>query len=792
MHLRTLRRTGAWAAIRRVAANLAPVLVLLAVGSITLTASPRFAAAQTPQARLTNVEHDAQGSVAATVIVPPGTTLDRVEASIDGSPARASFERPTSESGSGSLVLAIEASANTAPSVLAQSRSAVYALLDALPAGVQVAVVAYGDDATLLSDFTTDREATRSAVAGITARGASALYDAVHLAGSLLEGAPSPRVMGMFGWGWEYGGASTISRSASLEPFGADATAHIFALGGEHDVRYANELASRSGGTYHLAVLPAALGTIASGFAQESSAYTIRLESPGLSGGAHDLMLRLTVSGVLQEVGAQFDVATPATIALGEPALSEDGASIEVPVQLGSVEGLGEHSISADAAGTPLSLAGPQGPVLIDAWRFEAGPLPIEVTLVAGGRALAEAAREVSVPVLAPELVLERLTADGDSSSEELSITWRVQGGGAELLVTSGGQEVLRTANGEVLIPIPAGAPILAQLLGDDGSVLTQRTDGQPTGAMAAGGSDDEAGGGNVVPIALGILAVFAIGGGAAAFLVRYQLRRRWQNAPGAGAITAEHLYTALTNGEMTLHYQPILSATGDRLVGVEALVRWEHPLFGTVSPRRFLAKADATGVMRYLGEFVLRTGCDFIHELHESRLPGVRLTVNASTSELRDPEFPNAVERALRESGLDARYLEVEVNERASLVEPAVLEGLARIRALGVAIGLDDFWSESLTAEQLRTLGVSSVKVDLWSNTGSAGARLRIREAVEMARSLGLMVTAKRVETLHEVEFLRELRCDFAQGHAFNEAMPEDVFLARMGLFEEEERLAS
>jgi EAL domain-containing protein (putative c-di-GMP-specific phosphodiesterase class I) len=290
----------------------------------------------------------------------------------------------------------------------------------------------------------------------------------------------------------------------------------------------------------------------------------------------------------------------------------------------------------------------------------------------------------------------------------------------------------------------------------------------------------------------VGVLAVLAVAGVVAGVFVRYQMQRRWQNAPGAGAITGEHLYTALSNGEMTLHYQPILDAAGDRLAGVEALVRWEHPEFGTVSPRRFLAKAESTGVMRYLGEFVLRSSCDFIHELHQSRLPGVRLTVNASASQLEDPEFPEIVARALRDSGLEAESLEIEVNERASLARPAVIEGLAKVRALGVAIGLDDYWSEALTVDQLKALGVSSVKVDLWSNTGSPGARLRIHEAVERARGLGLTVTAKRVETLHEVEFLRELHCDYAQGHAFNEPMPEDVFLARMGLFEDEERLAS
>jgi len=778
--------------VRRWASLVLPVLVLLVVGSATLGASPHRAAAQEAQARLTSVTHDERGNVTATLSTPPGVSIDGVEALIDGVPQAATFDLVASGTGSGSLVIAIEASANTAPSVLAQSRTAAYTLLDSLPPQVEVAVVAYGDDATLLSDFTTNRAATRSTIGGIVAKGASALYDAVWLSGSILDGAPSPRVMVMLGWGWEYGGGSTTSRGASLQRFGTSATAHVFALGGEHDVRYAGELAAATGGTYQLATSPSALDTISSRFAPESRSYTVRIEAPVVGGAEHSLTLRLSIGAAVQEVSATFETAAASLIALGTPSRSADGSRIEVPINaLASLEALGNYAIEARSGETSLPLAGPQGPVIIDAWQFAAGVVPIEVRVLVDDREVSGIDSEVNVAALRPQLAVERHEAPGDAGGE-LAVTWRAQGGGAELLVTSGDEEILRTKTRDVLVPVTDGAAVVVRIVGRDGSVLAEHRDGRVTVSPAATPVVEAEGGLNPLPVILGIVGVLAVGGAIAALLVRVQMHRRWQNAPGAGAITAEHLYTALTNGEMTLHYQPILEVGGDRLVGVEALVRWEHPEFGTVSPRRFLAKADATGVMRYLGEFVLKSACDFVHELHESRLPGVRLTVNASASQLQDPDFPDAIARALKESGLDAEYLEIEVNERASLAQPAAIEALSRVRALGVAIGLDDFWSESLTVDQLKTLGVSSVKVDLWSNTGSPGARLRISEAVQTARDLGLTVTAKRVETLHEVEFLRELHCDYAQGHAFNEPMPEDVFLARMGLFEQEERLAS
>ena len=800
MDLRSIGRKRGWSRVRHTASVALPVLVLLAVGSVTLTSSPHRAAAQAPdaqvgQASLTAVQQDESGTVTATVTTPPSVALDGIEALVDGTPQAATFELVSSGTGTGSLVIAIEASANTAPSVLAQSQTAAYALLDSLPPQVAVAVVAYGDSASLLSDFTTDRAATRSTIGAIFARGASALYDAVWLSGSILEGAPGPRSMAMFGWGWEYGGGSTASRAASLQRFGSSATAHVFALGGEHDVRYAGELTAMTGGAYHLAVSPTGLDAISSRFAPESATYNVRVDAPVVASGAHNLTLRLSMGGTIQEVSATFETAVPAGVALGMPSPSADGSRIEVPIEaLASLEALGDYSIEASSGETALSLASPQGPIVIDAWQFAAGALPLEVRVLVGAQEVSRLDSEVNVAPLQPELNVERREASGDASGEELAITWRAQGGGAELLVMSGDDEVIRTDDPNVLVPIAEGAPVMVRVVRSDGSVLAEHTDGQPQApvATAVAPAAEPEGGRNLLPLILGMVAVLAIGGAVAAVLVRFQMHRRWLNAPGAGAITAEHLYTALTNGEMTLHYQPILDVRGDRLVGVEALVRWEHPVFGTVSPRRFLAKADSTGVMRYLGEFVLKSACDFVHELHESRLPGVRLTVNASASQLQDPEFPVAIERALKESGLEPECLEIEVNERASLAQPAVVEALERVRALGVAIGLDDFWSESLNADQLTALGVSSVKVDLWSNTGSPGARLRIREAVDMARSLGLTVTAKRVETLHEVEFLGELHCDYAQGHAFNEPMPEDVFLARMGLFEEEERLAS
>ena len=799
MDLRSIGSTRGWDRIRRGAPAAISVLVLLAIGSVTLTASPQRAAAQAPdaqvgQATLTTVSQDERGTVSATVTAPPGVALEGIEALVDGTPQPATFELVSSGTGSGSLVIAIEASANTAPTVLAQSQAAANTLLDSLAPQVAVAVVAYGDDATLLSDFTTDRAATRSTIGGIVAKGASALYDAVWLSGSILDTAPTPRAMVMLGWGWEYGGGSTTSRTASLQQFRVGATAYVFALGGEHDVRYATELATASGGAYQLSVAPSTLDAISSRFAPQSLTYSVRLEAPVLAAGAHDLTLRLNIGGTVQEVGSTFETVAPSMITLGTPARSEDGSRIEVPIEaLVSLEALGDYSIQASSGETSLPLAGPQGPIVVDAWRFSAGVVPLEVSVLVAGQEVSRVDSAVNVAELRPELSVERREATGDASGEELAITWRAQGGGAELLVTSGDEEVLRTQTRDVLVPIETGAPVVVRVVGGDGSVLAERIDGQaPTQTAPPVTPPAQADGRNFLPLILGLLALLAVGGGAVGVLVRFQMHRRWQNAPGAGAITAEHLYTAITNGEMTLHYQPILAVGGDRLVGVEALVRWEHPVFGTVSPRRFLAKADSTGVMRYLGEFVLKSACEFVHELHGSRLPGIRLTVNASASQLQDPEFPDAIERALKESGLEAECLEIEVNERASLAQPAVIEALKRVRALGVAIGLDDFWSESLNADQLKALGVSSVKVDLWSNTGSVGARLRIQEAVEMARSLGLTVTAKRVETLHEVEFLGELHCDYAQGHAFNEPMPEDVFLARMGLFEEEERLAS
>src|SRR5690606_26183802 len=151
---------------------------------------------------------------------------------------------------------------------------------------------------------------------------------------------------------------------------------------------------------------------IASGFAPESRSYTVRLEAPVVAAGMHNLTLRLSVGGAVQEVAATFETAAASLIALGTPSRSADGSRIEVPIEaLASLEALCDYLIEARSGGTSLPFAGLEGPLVIDDWQFPAGVLPLAVRVLVGDRAVSGVRTDVNVAALRPELAVDRRAA---------------------------------------------------------------------------------------------------------------------------------------------------------------------------------------------------------------------------------------------------------------------------------------------------------------------------------------------------------------------------------------------
>jgi len=238
----------------------------------------------------------------------------------------------------------------------------------------------------------------------------------------------------------------------------------------------------------------------------------------------------------------------------------------------------------------------------------------------------------------------------------------------------------------------------------------------------------------------------------------------------------------ALDRREFGLNYQPVVDAEGEMVVGFEALLRWNSPEHGLVSPAKFIPLAEDTRLIVSIGEWVLREACREACNWPTS----VKVAVNVSGEQLLDPNFSATVVNALSSSGLEPHRLEIEVTEsifvRDDITARATLE---QIMALGCGVALDDFGTGYSSLGYLRKMRFSTIKVDRSFVQGAAQGNREslaiIRAVVAMADSLDMSTTAEGVETESEVQMVRELGCRKIQGFHFGRPMPA---VEAMGLF--------
>ena len=235
-------------------------------------------------------------------------------------------------------------------------------------------------------------------------------------------------------------------------------------------------------------------------------------------------------------------------------------------------------------------------------------------------------------------------------------------------------------------------------------------------------------------------------------------------------------LRLALERNQLEMHYQPQVVLANGRIVGVEALMRWNHAQRGWIPPGQFVPVAEDSDLIHPLGEFALAESCRQIRAWGDAALAELRLAVNVSARQFRSPGFVKAVERALRAASLEPRNLELELTEGV-LVESrdrtvAVLHGL---KELGVQIAVDDFGTGYSSLSYLSRLPIDCLKIDrtFVSQAHRHGQDAAITQAViSLAHSLGVRVIAEGVETVEQLEFLRMHRCDQAQGYLFSPAV--------------------
>jgi EAL domain-containing protein (putative c-di-GMP-specific phosphodiesterase class I)/ActR/RegA family two-component response regulator len=241
------------------------------------------------------------------------------------------------------------------------------------------------------------------------------------------------------------------------------------------------------------------------------------------------------------------------------------------------------------------------------------------------------------------------------------------------------------------------------------------------------------------------------------------------------GALVAE-LSLAVDRHELELHYQPKVSLDTGRIIGVEALVRWKHPERGFVPPGEFIPLAEEVGLIVPIGEWVLRTACAQASEWHRGHRD-LGVAVNVSPLQLRRGDFAASVRDALQSSGLEARFLELELTEGV-LMDGAesTIVALAELKTLGVAIAIDDFGTGYSSLSYLKRLPIDAIKIDrsfirdIISNPDDATI---VRAVIDMSHHLTLDVVAEGVETEEQANFLRRNRCDIAQGYLFARPVP-------------------
>ena len=254
--------------------------------------------------------------------------------------------------------------------------------------------------------------------------------------------------------------------------------------------------------------------------------------------------------------------------------------------------------------------------------------------------------------------------------------------------------------------------------------------------------------------------------------------------------MTTEHsLHRALERSELMLHYQPVVELAGVTTVGVEALLRWDHPEQGLVSPYRFIPVAEESGLIIPIGAWVLEQACHQLQDWHGQHQPGPRgsIEVNLSARQIDDARIVTTVEEILTRTGLQPGHLTLEITESALMKDAASALGvLSALKGLGVLLAIDDFGTGYSSLSYLQRFPLDILKIDrsFVEELGVSGETETIVSAViGLAHALGLSVVAEGVETTQQLEVLQSFSCDLAQGYLFSEPRPAADIVASFGL---------
>lgn len=233
---------------------------------------------------------------------------------------------------------------------------------------------------------------------------------------------------------------------------------------------------------------------------------------------------------------------------------------------------------------------------------------------------------------------------------------------------------------------------------------------------------------------------------------------------------------TALTDGAFEIYYQPRISLNDDRIVGAEALVRWNHPERGVISPAAFIPLCEETGLIEELGRFIMQTGMKEQRRLQELGYP-LSISINVSQRQLNSGDFVNVVEEALAVSGCSPGCIEFEITESMLMERADVSVVIDHIRRLGIKISIDDFGTGYSNLARLHEFAIDCLKIDQGFIAKLPGESALTQIIISLCKLLGVKIVAEGVETLGQLLWLKGRGCDECQGYYFARPLPAPAF---------------
>lgn len=244
-------------------------------------------------------------------------------------------------------------------------------------------------------------------------------------------------------------------------------------------------------------------------------------------------------------------------------------------------------------------------------------------------------------------------------------------------------------------------------------------------------------------------------------------------------------LIYAIHRNEFELYYQPKVNTKGNVIIGAEALIRWNHPKLGLISPNDFIPLAEKIGFINDIGKWVKKTACAQNKAWQDAKLPAIPVSINLSASRFMETDLVNSTRETLEQTKLEARYLEIEITETSIMRnEEIVFSQLDALKKLGIKIALDDFGTGYSSLSHLHHFNgkIDILKIDRsfikdLSNTKQEDANFIVHMILQLSNHLNMDVIAEGVETMEQLKVLQNYNCNTVQGYLFSKPVPANQF---------------